>query len=153
MSRRALGAAIACAIALTALAGCGGSSDEGASASPSVALPSAAMGSTAATPSTDMVGTDPATWSPILIKKKTKSVDLIPGQVAIFPAFEYASNPNFIAVSSDPTVVEVLEANPQSVVALRAIGVGEATVKVYRGTDSGGQGKYLRKVKVVVTEQ
>ena len=153
MRLRAFGAAIACTIALTALAGCGGSSDEGALASPSIALPSSAMGSSAATPSTDMVGTDPATWSPILIKKKTKSVELIPGQVAIFPAFEYAANPNFVAVSSDPTVVEVLEANPQSVVGLRAVGVGEATVKVYRGTASGGQGKYLRKVKVVVSKQ
>lgn len=153
MRLRAIGAAIACSIALTALAGCGGSSDEGASASPSIALPSAAMESTAATASGDMVGTDPATWSPILVKKKTKKVDLIPGQVAIFPAFEYAANPYFIAVSSDPTVVEVLEANPQSVVGLRAVGIGEATVKVYRGTEGGGQGKYLRKVKVVVTEQ
>lgn len=153
MALRRLGAAIACTIALTALAGCGGSSDEGASASPSIALPSAAMGSTAASPSSDMVGTDPGTWSPILIKQKTKKISLIPGQVGIFPAYEYAANPNFVAVSSDPTVVEVLEANPQSVVGLRAVGVGEATIKVYRGTESGGQGKYLRKVKVVVAEQ
>ena len=153
MALRPLGAAITCTIALIALAGCGGSSDEGASASPSIALPSSAMGSSAATPSGDIVGADPSTWSPILIKVKTKAVDLVPGQVAIFPAYEYAANPNFIAVSSDPAVVEVLEANPQSVVALRAVGIGTAIIKVYRGTESGGQGKYLRKVKVVVAEQ
>ena len=152
MRLRPLGAAVALVL-VGALAACGGSTDEGAAASPTMSLPSEAMASSAAVASEDLVGGDPGTWAPILIRKKNKSVDLVPGQVAIFPAYEYAKNPNFVAVSSDPAVVEVLEAEPRSVVGLRAVGIGTATVKVYRGTDTGGQGKYLRKVKVTVAEQ
>ena len=153
MRLRPGGTACALVVAGVLLAACGGSGDEGASASPSLSLPPSAMSSSAANGSSDIVGADPGTWSPILIKKKTKAIEVVPGQVAIFPNYEYALNPNFVAVSSDPLVVEVLEANPQSVVALRAVGVGTATVKVYQGTESGGQGKYLRKVKITVTEQ
>lgn len=150
---RSLSATAIAAVAALVLAACGGSSDEGASASPSISLPPAAMSSTAAETGDAVVGGDAATWSPVLVKKKTKSVELVPGQMAILPAFEYRANPNFVAVSSDPAVVEVLEADAQSVVTIHAVGVGEAVVKVYRGTETGGQGKYLRKVKVSVIEQ
>lgn len=139
-------------VAAASLAACGGS-DEGASPSASMSMPASAMASTAASSQEPLVGGDPATWSPILIKKKTKSIQLVPNQVAVFPAFEYAKNPNYVAVSSDPAVVEVLEADNDSVVALHAVGLGDAVVKVYQGTADGGQGKYLRKVKVSVTEQ
>lgn len=152
-SIKALAGLATAGLAMTVLAACGGSGDEGASASPSISLPAAAMATTAAGTGDAVVGGDASTWSPILVKKKTKSVSLVPGQIAIFPAFEYAANPNYVAVSSDPAVVEVLEADKNSVVALHAVGVGEAVVKVYKGTDQGGQGKYLRKVKVQVSEQ
>lgn len=144
--------ALACT-ALITLSACGGSGDEGASASPSIVLPDSAMATTPAGDSGAVVGGDASTWSPILIKKKTKSVTLVPGQIALFPAFEYAANPNYIAVSSDPAVVEVLEADKNSAVALKAVGPGDAVVKIYKGTDQGGQGKYLRKVKVSVSQE
>ena len=149
------GALIVMALVLTA---CGGHKDEGASPSPTISLPASAMSSTApgASPAASgdagVVGGDPSTWSPVLIRKQTTSVKLVTGQAAIFPAFDYGKNPRFVAVSSNPQVVAVLEARKDTLVGIRAIGPGTAIVKVYKGTEAGGQGKYLRKVKVTVTK-
>lgn len=146
--------AVIAVLALTlgaSLSACGGSGDEGASASPTISLPASAMETTAA--QAEMPGADAGTWSPILIKKKTKSIELVPGQIAIFPALVYSLNPHFVAIAADPAIVEILDADKDSAVAIRAVAVGDTTVKIYQGTAEGGQGKYLRKVKVHVTDQ
>ncbi len=154
MMRRPLaGALVGLALVLTA---CGGGTDEGAAPSPTISLPASAMSSTPPGDSgdtgTDLVGGDPSTWSPLLIRKQTKAITLVPGEVGIFPAYDYSRNPRFVAVSSDPQVVIVLDPKKDSFVGIRAVAPGTAVIKVYKGTEAGGQGKYLRKVKVTVTE-
>jgi hypothetical protein len=132
------------AIALLAtgtLAACGGSSASSeASVSPSAIASSSAPA---------IIGGDPATWSPIMVKKKTKTIELVPGQVGVFPAYEYAKNGNYTAISSDPAVVEVLPADNASVVAFRAIAPGTAIVKVYDDAVENG-GKRIKRVAITV---
>lgn len=131
-------------LATATLAACGGSSSS--SEASTAASPAA---SAAASESATIVGDDPATWAPIIIKKKTKTVDMIPRQIAVFAAFEYAKNGNYTAISSDPAVVEVLPADNASVVAFRALAPGTAVVKVYDDTVENG-GKKLKKVTITV---
>ena len=134
--------AAAALVATGTLAACGGSSsDSEATAS--------APASAIASESTTIVGGDPATWSPIMVKRKTKTIQLVPNQVGVFPAYEYAKNGNFTAISSDPAVVEVLPADNASVVAFRAIAPGTAIVKVYDDAVENG-GKRIKRVAVTV---
>lgn len=134
--------AAAALVATGTLAACGGSSsDSEATAS--------APASAIASESTTIVGGDPATWSPIMVKRKTKTIELVPNQVGVFPAYEYAKNGNFTAISSDPAVVEVLPADNASVVAFRAIAPGTAIVKVYDDAVENG-GKRIKRVAVTV---
>ncbi len=84
-----------------------------------------------------------------MVKKKTKSIELVPGQIAVFPAYEYAKNGNYTAISSDPAVVEVLPADNASVVAFRAVGPGTAIVKVYNDAVENG-GKRIKRVAITV---
>ena len=133
------------AVALVAtgtLAACGGSSSdsEATASAPASAIASESM---------TIVGGDPATWSPIMVKRKTKTIELVPNQVGVFPAYEYAKNGNFTAISSDPAVVEVLPADNASVVAFRAIAPGTAIVKVYDDAVENG-GKRIKRVAVTV---
>ena len=133
------------AVALVAtgtLAACGGSSS---SSETTTSAPASAI----ASESTTIVGGDPATWSPIMVKRKTKTIQLVPNQVGVFPAYEYAKNGNFTAISSDPAVVEVLPADNASVVAFRAIAPGTAIVKVYDDAVENG-GKRIKRVAVTV---
>lgn len=132
------------AIASLGLAACGG----GDAAAPTPTL-SAPLASVSASPTT-MPGNDPATWAPVILKKGTKTAEMVTRQVAIWPALEYAKNKDFTAVSSDPTVVEILPSDSGTVVGFRAVAPGEATVKVYKTADATG--KAFRKVKVTVTE-
>jgi len=131
-------------LATAALAACGGSTTSEASTAASPAA-SAIASSSAET----LVGGDPATWSPIMVKRKTKTIELIPGQIAVFPAYEYAKNGNYTAISSDPAVVEVLPADNASVVAFRAIAPGTALVKVYDDAVENG-GKRIKRVAITV---
>lgn len=133
------------AVALVAtgtLAACGGSSS---SSEATASAPASAIASESAT----IIGGDPATWSPIMVKRKTKTIELVPNQVGVFPAYEYAKNGNFTAISSDPAVVEVLPADNASVVAFRAIAPGTAIVKVYDDAVENG-GKRIKRVAVTV---
>ncbi len=143
--RRTTVALVLAGVTALGLAACGG--DDTAS-EPSSSMPASAL----AEPSdgTSAVGTDPSTWAPIMVKKKTKAVEMVTRQVAVWPALEYAENPSLTAVSSDPTVVEVLPADDGTVVGFRALGPGEAVVKVYE--DTAMEGKAFRKVRVTVTE-
>ena len=84
-----------------------------------------------------------------MVKRKTKTIELVPNQVGVFPAYEYAKNGNFTAISSDPAVVEVLPADNASVVAFRAIAPGTAIVKVYDDAVENG-GKRIKRVAVTV---
>ena len=136
--------AVVALVAIGTLAACGGSSSS--SEASAVASPAA---SAIASESATIIGGDPATWSPIMVKKKTKTVELIPGQVAVFPAYEYAKNGNYTAISSDPAVIEVLPADNASVVAFRALSVGTAVVKVYDDAVENG-GKKIKKVTITV---
>lgn len=136
--------AVVALVATGTLAACGGSSSS--SEASAVASPAA---SAIASESATIIGGDPATWSPIMVKKKTKTVELIPGQVAVFPAYEYAKNGNYTAISSDPAVIEVLPADNASVVAFRALSVGTAVVKVYDDAVENG-GKKIKKVTITV---
>ena len=132
-------------LATVTLAACGGSSSSSeASSAASPAASAIASSSTEA-----IIGGDPGTWAPIIVKKKTKTVELIPNQIAVIPAFEYAKNGNFTAISSDPTVVEVLPADNASIVAFRAIAPGTAVVKVYDDAVENG-GKKVKKVTITV---
>lgn len=135
------------AIALLAtgvLAACGGSSSS--SEATAAASPAA---SAIASEATTIVGDDPATWAPIMVKKKTKTIEMIPRQIAVFPAYEYAKNGNFTAISSDPAVVEILPADNSTVVGFRAIAPGTAVVKVYDDAVENG-GKKIKKVTITV---
>jgi hypothetical protein len=137
-------------LAAATLAACGGSdATSTASTSPS-ALPSTAMASAMASDS--MVGTDPGTWAPLMVRKG-KTVTLVPGQIALVPALNYAKRPNIVAVSSDETVVEVLPNDPTSVVAFRAIAPGTATIQTYNGPVDAVGTKKLRKITVTVEAQ
>jgi hypothetical protein len=129
-------------VATGTLAACGGSSS---SSEATASAPASAIASESAT----IVGGDPATWSPIMVKRKTKTIELVPNQVGVFPAYEYAKNGNFTAISSDPAVVEVLPADNASVVAFRAIAPGTAIVKVYDDAVENG-GKRIKRVAVTV---
>ena len=131
-------------LATGALAACGGSSSS--SEATAAASPAA---SAIASESTTIVGDDPATWAPIMVKKKTKTIEMIPRQIAVFPAYEYAKNGNFTAVSSDPAVVEILPADNSTVVGFRAIAPGTAVVKVYDDAVENG-GKKIKKVTITV---
>lgn len=132
-------------LATATLAACGGSS----SSSEASTAASPAASAIASSSAEAIIGGDPATWSPIMVKKKTKMIELIPNQMAVFPAFEYAKNGNYTAISSDPTVVEVLPADNASVVALRALAPGTAVVKVYDDAVENG-GKKIKKVTITV---
>ena len=134
--------AAAALVATGTLAACGGSSSdsEATASAPASAIASESM---------TIVGGDPATWSPIMVKRKTKTIELVPNQVGVFPAYEYAKNGNFTAISSDPAVVEVLPADNASVVAFRAIAPGTAIVKVYDDAVENG-GKRIKRVAVTV---
>lgn len=132
-------------LATATLAACGGSSSS-SEASTAASPAASAIDSSSAEA---LIGGDPATWSPIMVKKKTKTIELIPNQVAVFPAYEYAENGNYTAISSDPTVVEVLPADNASVVAFRAIAPGTAVVKVYDDAVENG-GKKIKKVTINV---
>ena len=134
--------AAAVLVATGTLAACGGSSS---STEATASAPSSGMASESAT----IVGGDPATWSPIMVKRKTKTIELVPNQVGVFPAYEYAKNGNFTAISSDPAVVEVLPADNASVVAFRAIAPGTAIVKVYDDAVENG-GKRIKRVTITV---
>ncbi|MEY4136496.1 MAG: hypothetical protein RL205_624 [Actinomycetota bacterium] len=132
-------------LATSTLAACGGGSSSSEASSAASPATSAVASSTAA----PIVGNDPATWAPIMVKKKTKTIEMIPNQIAVFPAYEYAKNGNFTAISSDPSVVEVLPADNASVVAFRAVGPGTAVVKVYDDAVENG-GKKIKKVSITV---
>jgi hypothetical protein len=127
--------AAAALVATGTLAACGGSSSSSEA--------------TASAPASAIVGGDPATWSPIMVKRETKTIELVPNQVGVFPAYEYAKNGNFTAISSDPAVVEVLPADNASVVAFRAIAPGTAIVKVYDDAVENG-GKRIKRVAITV---
>jgi hypothetical protein len=132
------------------LAACGGSDAASTVSTAPSALPSAAMESPIASDS--MVGTDPGTWSPLMVRK-AKTVTLAPGQIALVPSLNYADRPNIVAISSDETVVEVLPSDPNSLVAFRAIAPGTATIQAYNGPVDAAGTKKLRKITVTVEAQ
>jgi len=131
-------------LATGTLAACGGGS-----ASSEASAPASAAASTIASEPATIVGDDPATWAPIMVKKKTKVIEMIPRQIAVFPAYEYARNGNFTAISSDPAVVEILPADNSSVVGFRAIAPGTAVVKVYDDAVESG-GERIKRVAITV---
>ena len=135
-------------LAATMLSACSDSAETVPTVAPTVAVSALAEPTVEATEDI-MVGDDPATWSPIMVKKKKKTVELIPRQIAVFPNFEYAKKTKYVAVSSDPAIVEILPADNASVVGFRALGPGTAIVKVYDGPVDG-KGKVIQKVKVTV---
>lgn len=134
-------------LAVTMLGACSDSAETVPTVAPTVAASALAEPTVEATEDV-MVGEDPATWSPIIIKKK-KSIEIIPKQVALFPNFEYGKKTKYVAVSSDPAIIEVLPADNASVVAFRGLAPGTAVVKVYDGPVDG-KGKVIQKVKVTV---
>lgn len=155
-SRAAIAAVAALALGSSVLlAGC--SSDDAGSAASAVAtssaLPSGAM-SESPSAGGALIGGDPATWAPIIIRKSTTTVDLVVGQVAIAPALKYADLPYVIEVS-DPAVVSVTTPDAGQVVAVQGVAAGTSTVTVYRGKGkaNGGKGKVVAEVEVTVSEQ
>jgi ferric-dicitrate binding protein FerR (iron transport regulator) len=138
------------------LSGCSGdtSADSSDIASAS-AMPSGAMtdGASAMGDGT-LIGADPSTWAPLLIKRGESALDMVVGQVAIAPKFRYAKQ-SFAVESSDASVASVSTADTGQVVALQAVGPGTATVTIYRGSGkaNGGKGKILATVEVTVSER
>jgi hypothetical protein len=96
-----------------------------------------------------MVGADPATWSPVIVKAKKKKIELIPSQIAVFPDFEYSKKTEYVAVSSDPGILEILPAGNGTAVGVRALSPGTAVVKVYDGPVDA-KGKVVQKVRITV---
>lgn len=137
---RRIAAAFALPLAVVLIAGCGGGEAE-----PTPSLPASAM----ASPTAPMPGSDPATWSPVIVKPRTARVELLIGQVAIAPRLEYADRP-YLIESSDESVVQALEGG--QVVGFRATGEGAATVTIYRGKGKAndGKGKIVQEVEVLV---
>lgn len=140
--RKTLSILAATAAASVLLAGCAGEDPE--------AAPSLGTMTTAASPTAGMPGSDPATWAPIMLRKGTKTLELVTRQVAVWPALEYANNPDFTVVTSDPTVVEALPSGDGTVVGIIGVGPGEAVVRVYKTPDVTG--KAFRKVTVTVSQ-
>ncbi|NQW71876.1 MAG: hypothetical protein HQ453_04025 [Actinobacteria bacterium] len=134
-------------LAATTLGACGDST-ETVPATPSVAM-SALTEPTVEATEDIMVGQDPATWSPVIVKEKKKKIELIPTQIAVFPDFEYSKKTGYVAVSSDPAIIEILPAGNGTAVGFRALGPGTAVVKVYDGPVDA-KGKVIRKVKITV---
>ena len=135
-------------LAATTLGACSDSAETVPTTAPSVAMSALAEPLVEATEDI-MVGEDPATWSPIIVKAKKKMIDLIPNQIAVFPNFEYSKKAGYVAVSSDPAIIEVLPASNGTAVGFRALGPGTAVVKVYDGPVDG-KGKVVQRVKVTV---
>jgi hypothetical protein len=144
-STKLISASAVALLATATLAACGG----GSSTAEATSAASPAASAIASSSAGAIVGNDPATWAPIMVKKKTKSIELIPNQIAVFPAYEYAKNGNYTAISSDPAVVEVLPADNSSVVGFRAVAPGTAVVKVYDDAVENG-GKKIKKVTITV---
>ena len=145
-SRRILAIASIGLLSIALLGACGGSDDASTESASALAAASAMAGSSADPDS--LIGSDPSTWGPVMVKKK-KSVELLPRQVAVFPALEYAKNANYAAISSDSEVVEILPAHSSTVVGFRALSEGTAVVTVYNGSASN-EGNLVRKVTVTV---
>lgn len=140
--RTTLALVVATATASVLLVGCAGEEPQ--------ASPTLGTMTTAASATAGMPGSDPATWAPIMLRKGTKNVELVTRQVAVWPNLEYANNPDFTVVTSDPTVVEALPAGDGTVVGIIGVGPGEAVVRVYKTPDVTG--KAFRKVTVTVTQ-
>lgn len=134
--------AVAAVGALT-LAACSGSAD---TASPVASATPTAVASASATEAAP--GSDPAVWAPKMLRKKTKTVELVSRQIAVWPALAYDKNPDLTIVTSDPLVVDVLPADSGTVVGFVAVAPGEAVVRVYKTPDTTG--KPFRKVTVTV---
>ena len=137
-------------LAAATLAACGGSDASSTESTAPSTIPSAAMQSPTASDS--MVGTDPGTWAPLMVRK-AKTVTLVPGQIALVPSLNYAGRPNIVAVSSDESVVEVLPSDPNSLVAFRAVAPGTATIQAYNGPVDAAGTKKLRKITITVEAQ
>lgn len=139
------------------LAGCSGGGDTAASGVASAStMPTGAM---SASPDSvggegTLIGADPSTWAPVIVKKGESSIELVVGQVAIAPKLRYAQQ-SYAVESSDASVVSVSTPDTGQLVAMQAVGAGTATVTVYRGAGkaNGGKGKILAKVEVTVSEQ
>ena len=139
------------------LAGCS-SGDSGTAASAS-AMPSGAMSASAAASGSvvdegSLIGADPATWAPLIVKKGESSLEMVVGQVAIAPKLKYAKQP-WIVESSDEGVISVSTPDAGQVVAMQAVAPGTATVTVYagKGKANGGKGKVIATVEVTVSQQ
>ena len=135
-------------LAATTLGACSDSAESTPTGPPSVAASALAEPSIEATEDI-MVGADPATWSPVIVKPKKKKIELIPSQIAVFPDFEYSKKTEYVAVSSDPAIIEILPAGIGTAVGFRALGPGTAVVKVYDGPVDA-KGKVVQRVKVTV---
>lgn len=153
---RSLALVIAGVVASGALlAGCS-SGDSGAAASASAsAMPSGAMSASASASVAgegSLIGSDPATWAPLIVKKGESTLDMVVGQVAIAPKFKYAKQ-SYVVESSDESVISVTTPDAGQVVAMQAAAPGTATVTVYtgKGKANGGKGKILATVDVTVS--
>ena len=135
-------------LAATTLGACSDSAETVPTVTPSVAMSALSEPSIEATEDI-MVGADPATWSPVIVKPKKKKIELIPSQIAVFPDFEYSKKTEYVAVSSDPAIIEILPAGIGTAVGFRALGPGTAVVKVYDGPVDA-KGKVIQRVKVTV---
>lgn len=153
------------ALALTAavlggallLAGCSGDSSSDASQLASAsAMPSGAMSSSAESivGEGNLIGSDPATWAPVIIKPGESSLELVVGQVAIAPKFRYAKQ-SYIVESSDAAVASVSTPDSGQIVAVQAVAAGTTTITVYRGSGKAndGKGKVLAVVELTVSQQ
>ena len=125
--RKTLSIVAITATASVLLAGCAGDDPE--------AAPTLGTMTTAASPTAGMAGSDPATWAPIMLRKGTKTVELVTRQVAVWPALEYANNPDFTVVTSDPTVVEALPSGDGTVVGIIGVVFGALRVAVFLAHD------------------
>lgn len=138
-------AAIIAAVALPlTLAACG-SSDTPAPASSSA--------SPAATET--MVGTSPATWSPLelTLKDDGTTVEMVPEQVALITGLPTVGD-NITLMSDDPAVVEVMQGDGVTMNrGFAALKPGHTTVTVWSGFPADGEAEKIMSVTVHVADK
>lgn len=114
----------------------------------------------AETSATEIVGDDPATWSPINITMADNGQTLlmVPNQRAIFTDLPADDANNAITLETDnPEAVEVVQREETedsvSVPGLIAVSAGDATVTVFDGYPADGDAEVVMTINITVADE
>jgi len=113
-----------------------------------------------ATSSSAIVGDNPSTWAPLEITQSTNgtTVNMVVDQAAIFT--DLPEDPALVVESSDPSVVDVSQAQSSgdaaSLAGMVAVGPGTATITVLNPdepSDQGGASNVIIQFDVTVVQR